>query len=102
MPLARNDQVASIGPNGEGGLFVLLQGPSGGDRLVVAGGTTGAWQQLPSPPKGTATAVFLPGGVTEALVAGGTRFSVWSLNAGSKRWAEAQAFYVPIQYGSSS
>jgi hypothetical protein len=102
LALSNDEQVASFGPGEGKALFALLQGPSGAYRLVLSqpGGT--AWQELPPPPAGTATVAFGPGKWTGALVAAGTRFSAWSLNAASQRWAEDQVMDVPVQYGSSS
>lgn len=102
LPLAAGDQVASIGPSGEDGLFALLQGPSGADRLVVADRGKADWQQLPPPPEGTGTVAFDAGGPAQALVASGSRFSVWSLSPASKAWHEGEVTHVPVQYGSSS
>jgi hypothetical protein len=59
------------------------------------------WQQLPSPPTGTATVAF--GEATaDALVANGTVLTVWSLALGSGTWAKGQVIRIPVQYGSSS
>ena len=102
LALAKDEQVASFGPGEGKALFALLQGPSGAYRLALSqpGGT--AWQELPPPPAGTTTVAFGPGKWTDALVADGTRFSAWSLDAASKSWAEDQVMDVPVQYGSSS
>ena len=104
LPLAvsSNEQVASFGPGPGKDVFVLLRDASGAGRLALAqhGGTS--WQQLPPPPPGTATVAFGPSAPPDALVANGTKFSAWSLDAGSKRWAEDQVTNVPLQYGSSS
>ncbi|HMK97793.1 MAG TPA: hypothetical protein VK425_09630 [Acidimicrobiales bacterium] len=102
LAVADNEQVASFGPAGPGGFFALLQEPSGADRLAVSGRRGGPWQQLPAPPPGAATVAFNADGPTNALVAQGTRFSVWSLRPGSQIWAKAQVTDVPVQYGSSS
>ena len=105
LPLAvgPNELLASFGPAREKEVFVLLQNSSGADQAVLAqdGGTS--WQQMPSPPTRTATIAFGSSEPTDALLANGTKFSVWSLNAGSKGWwAEDQGITVPLQYGSSS
>jgi len=102
LALGDNEQVASFGPSSTGGYFALLQAPSGADRLLVTVAGGARWDQLPAPPAGTATVAIGPGATTEALVADGTRFSVWSLRPGSSVWAQGQVMKVPVQYGSSS
>jgi len=105
-PLATGDgtQVTSYGPgpSGQGGFFALLQDPSGVDELALWGTGGAGWQQLPSPPAGTATVAFGPGRAAEALAARGSRMTVWSLAPGSRKWSEREVMDVPVQYGSSS
>ena len=97
VPLAvsSNEQVASFGPGRGKDVFVLLRDAFGADQLALAQGGGAAWQQLPPPPPGTATVAFGPSTPPDALVANGTKFSVWSLDAGSKRWAEDQVIDRP-------
>ena len=102
LPVPQNEQVASFGAGYGKTVFAVLQGPSGRERLAVAEAERPAWRALPSPPAGTQTVAFGPGASIDALVATGTRFSAWSLPAGSTTWAEDQVMNVPIQYGSSS
>lgn len=100
LRLGTGEQVASVGPATGTGLFVLLRAPSGQERLMVSEISAG-WQQLPSPPTGTATVAF--GEATaDALVANGTVLTVWSLALGSGTWAKGQVIRIPVQYGSSS
>jgi hypothetical protein len=98
--LRRGERVTSIGPADGADLFVLLQEASGHEVLMVAGRPTG-WAQLPSPPPGTATVAFGPGG-TDALTATVTVLTVWSLGSGARSWARRQTMHVPVQFGSSS
>lgn len=100
LPLAAGEYVGSFGPANGGGLFVLLQDSSGPDRLMVSGSLTG-WQQLPSPPPGTATVAFGRGAPVQALAASSTVLTIWSLASGSS-WAKDQVIHVPVQFGSSS
>ena len=102
LPLAADEHVASFGPADGRGLFVLLQGPSSGDELFVAGGRGTEWEQLASPPPGTATVAFGTAAPADALVATGTKLTIWSLGSGAGSWAPAQVITVPIEYGSSS
>jgi hypothetical protein len=102
LAIGQNEEVASFGIGQGRTVFALLDGTSGAERLAVAQAGGAAWQQLPPPPGGTETVAFGPKGSTDALVASGTKFSAWSLKAGSKRWAEDQVMDVRVQYGSSS
>ena len=102
LAIGQNEEVASFGVGRGRTLFALLQGTSGAERLALAQAGRAAWQPLPPPPEGTETVALGPKGSTDALVASGTKFSGWSLKAGSKRWAEDQVMKVAIQYGSSS
>lgn len=98
--LSPGQQVASFGAAGRTGLFVLLQEASGHATLMVGQRSTG-WQELPSPPPGTATVAF--GGATvDALSVDSTVLTIWSLNPSSSRWAVRQVMHVPVQFGSSS
>ena len=102
LVIGQNEEVASFGVGPGRALFAFLEGTSGAERLALAQAGRAAWQQLPPPPQGTETVAFGTKGSTDALVASGTKFSAWSLKAGSKRWAEDQVTDVAIQYGSSS
>ncbi len=102
LTLRPDEQLASFGPAGGSGLFVLLREASGADGLFVSEGSTSAWRELPSPPPGTTTVAFGAGAPVVALVAGATVATVWSLGPTSSTWTESQVIHVPIQYGSSS
>jgi hypothetical protein len=102
LPFAADEHVASFGPAEGRGLFVLLQRSPGGDELFVAGGRGTGWRQLASPPSRTATVAFGTAAPADALVASGTKLTIWSLGAGARSWAPAQVIRVPIEYGSSS
>jgi hypothetical protein len=98
--LSPGQHVASFGAASRTGLFVLLQEASGHATLMVGQRSTG-WQELPSPPPGTATVAF--GGATvDALSVDSTVLTIWSLNPSSSRWAVRQVMHVPVQFGSSS
>ena len=102
LTISSNEQVASFGPGPGKDVFVLLRDAFGADRLALAQHGSSSWQQLPPPPPRTATVAFGPSAPPDALVANGTKFSAWSLDVGSKRWAEDQVMDVALQYGSSS
>jgi hypothetical protein len=72
-------------------------------RLVVDSGSGGAWQQMPSPPRGTATVAFDPAAAptVAAFAVHGSTVTVWNLGA-TGRWAAGQVIHVKIQFGSSS
>jgi hypothetical protein len=103
-------QLASLGPAGGAGVFVLLSG--GNERLAVAGPGQ-AWHQLPTPPAGTETIAFgvgthratkvgpdAPDGSVTALAVNQSTLNAWAL-VGSA-WRRGQVVHVSIQYGSSS
>ncbi len=100
LRLGVGENVASAGPSAGTGVFVLLQSPSGRERLMVSEISTG-WHELPPPPAGTATVAFGGAGL-DALVVSGTVLTVWSLALGPHTWAKGQIIRVPVQFGSSS
>jgi hypothetical protein len=101
LPLVDGESISSFGPSNGDALFVLLQAPSGQDRLMVSE-TSSGWQELPSPPSGTETVAFADGGPVDALVATSTVLTIWSLAPRSNSWAKGQVIHVPVQLGSSS
>jgi hypothetical protein len=102
LALGSSETVASFGPAGASGLFVLLQGRTGRPRLLVAPGAGAlAWRDLPAPPAGTATVAFDGPAAVDALAERGKVLTVWSLGPG-RAWDKIQIMNVPIQYGSSS
>ena len=104
LALTGGEQVASFGPTDGAGLFVLLRAPSGRAALMMADGPGAAWRGAPSPPAGTATVAFGAGAGSPAyaLVAAGTKLTIWSLRPRASTWAPGQVMHVHIQYGSSS
>ncbi len=94
--------LVSFGPTTGGGIFAVLTSPKGGMELAVAQNPASGWDQLPAPPKTTATVAFLRGGTVDALAVKRTVLTVWALSPGTTRWAKAQVLNVPIQFGSSS
>jgi hypothetical protein len=72
---------------------------SGGRGAVIA---AGRWRVLPTLPRGTATLVPGPGGVTEALAVHHSTLTVWQLGSTAANWTKVQVITVPIEYGSSS
>lgn len=100
--LASPERVTSFGLATGGGMFVLLSRPSGAESLDVLATPTSGWRQLPPPPTGTATVAVGPKATTQALAVDEGVLTVWSLAAGSGRWAKGQVINVPIPYGSSS
>jgi hypothetical protein len=101
--VAPGGHLISFGPAAGTGLFALLSAPSGAVRLVVDSGSGGAWQQMPSPPRGTATVAFDPAAAPTvvAFAVHGSTVTVWNLGA-TGRWAAGQVIHVKIQFGSSS
>jgi hypothetical protein len=102
LPVPAGAAIASYGPTGAGGFFVLSQPASGRDTLAVAQPSTATWRTLPPPPPGTATVAFGPSSPTEALVGSTTVLTVWSLDPATGHWVAGQGIHVPIQYGSST
>ncbi len=100
--VADGEDVTSFGLAERSRVFVLLDGPSGRERLIVASASRYAWQELPGPPAGTATVAFGPSGQADALVPDGTQLRIWALPPGLATWAKSQLVHVAIQYGSSS
>ncbi len=101
------DTIASSGPAGTGGLFVLLQSPALRDVLAVARPGAASWRELPSPPEGTSTVAFTSAASVQSLVGAGERLGVWTLDdgagsPGSAHWVRGQILHVTIEYGSSS
>ncbi len=101
LPLTTSERIASVGPSGAGGFFVLLGSPSGAGRAAVLASPRTAWKVLPAPPPGTATLAFGPGTTVEALAVDTATLTVWTLGA-SGSWHEGQVMTVSIDYGSSS
>jgi len=95
------DNVVSFGPAGASGLFALISGSGGHERLEVLDTSDTKWTGLPSPPARTSTVVFGPGGVVDVLAAGSTVCTDWQLAAGATRWKRVQEIQVAIQFGSS-
>lgn len=94
------EQVASVGADGKGGLFVLTS-QSASESIEVLSGPGGSWSALPNPPAGTKTVVFGPTGKIDALSVDDTTFTDWSLSDSSSSWTRTQVIDVPIQFGSS-
>jgi len=89
-------QVKASG-TGQGGLtWVLLSD----GRAMTINGSGAAWRVLPASPTGTATLAALPGGMVDALVAAGSKLTVFQLSGST--WVDTQVIEVPVQYGSSS
>jgi len=101
LALGAGEQLASLGPDG-GGFFSLARTPSGQERLYTVTIARSGWRELAQPPAGTTTVAFGASGPVDALVAGSTVLTVWSLGDGSRRWARSEVVHVPIQFGSSS
>jgi hypothetical protein len=101
LPVAASERLASVGPAGNGGFFVLLSTPSGSERAAVMQGGHMGWAQLPPLPAGTATLAFGPGTTVEALAVDTSTLTVWTLG-GTGSWQKGQVMAVSIEYGSSS
>ena len=101
LRLSASEQLTSYGPLAHGAFYALVAGASGSQRLAVATGAAGAWEQLPAPPAGTATIAAGPGTALQALAVNETVLSVWDLAAGARAWSRGQVAHVAIEYGSS-
>jgi hypothetical protein len=101
LPVAVSERLASVGPTGNGGFFVLLSTPSGQERAAAMEADHTSWTQLPPLPAGTATLAFGPGTTVEALAVDASTLTVWNLG-GTGSWQKGQVMAVSIEYGSSS
>ncbi|MHB8431178.1 MAG: hypothetical protein ACYDDZ_11720 [Acidimicrobiales bacterium] len=101
LALPSGQKVASYGPLGTTGIFVLSTSAAGTARLDVIGGTGGIWRQLPAPPARTSTVAAGPGGAIDALAPDGTVLTIWTLGPASTAWTRSQALHVPIAFGTS-
>jgi hypothetical protein len=79
----------------------VLFGSGARRKMEEIAGPGRPWTTVPAVPSDTG-AVAVVGSQTDALVASGTKLTVWSLATGSSRWQRAASIYVPLQYGSSS
>jgi len=109
--LAAGQRVLSTGQAAGRGVFLLLTGPGGRDRLAeVDGPGAPTWRALPAPPAGTQTVTFARTGAVQALAANQSVMDVWDLTSGTggagggsrTGWRKGQALHVSIEYGSSS
>jgi hypothetical protein len=96
VALAAASGVRASGFGANGSAWVLLD--DGAAETITGPG--GAWQAIsPAVPAGTAV-LALGGAGPQALVANGSKLTVWQLNAGA--WTKVQTLNVPVVYGSSS
>jgi hypothetical protein len=101
LQLTPSERVSSVGAGASGGFFVLVSGSSGPDRAAVVAAHQAQWQELPTPPPGTATLAFGPGTSVEALTVDTATLTVWTLGS-TGGWRKVQVMTVSIDYGSSS
>lgn len=102
LPMDPEGRIVSTGVEPGGGFVVLASRPDGSFVLHMETGPGGAWQSLPSPPRGTAAVALEPGGVVAALGVASTVFTDWQLDAAAGTWSKIGTVTVPIQFGSSS
>lgn len=103
LSLRPSTTVTSVGPDGEGGFFVLVSDGSSKPTLELYRPGGASWERLASPPQGTKTVVFIAATRSiESITVNGDNFGCWVLNAQENTWGERQRLIVPIQYGSSS
>jgi len=101
LDVPSGQHLISYGPAAGSGLFVLLAGSGGADRLEAINAPGAAWLQLPPPPANTATVAYSAAGVVDALAVNDTVLTVWTLASPSDAWTRSQVIHVPIQFGSS-
>jgi hypothetical protein len=101
LAVSASQHVSSYGPAMGDGIFALLTGSSGAQRLAVASSPGAAWQQLTPPPPGTATLAFAGGASVDALAVHDTVLTVWSLTSPARAWSRRQTIDVPIEFGSA-
>jgi hypothetical protein len=102
LRITASETVSSVGSLNGSGFFVLLADSSGTRRAEVLDGRASGWEELPTPPAGTATLAFGPGTTVESLAVSAAVLTVWTLGPRSSGWHEGQVIQVPIEYGSSS
>jgi hypothetical protein len=104
LALTARQHLLSFGPTAGTGIFALTDAPSGAERLLEEGGPGAAWEQLPSPPPGTATVAFGPTTVqaVDAFAVHDSTVTVWTLGDAAGPWARGQVIHVAIKFGSSS
>jgi len=80
----------------------LLTGDSATDRQLDLIGVNGlSWTSLPPPPAGT-VAVAVTGPRVDALAAGETKFTAYTLNHITRLWSLTQVINVVLPYGSAT
>jgi hypothetical protein len=110
LALGPHEHLLSFGPSTGNGLFALTRTSSGVERLRVDGAPDAGWEQLPPPPRGTATVAFDTGtdtdtaGTVDALAVRGSTVTVWTLAdaAATGSWARGQRIDIALKFGSSS
>lgn len=101
LTLSPVERLASYGPGAAGGLYVLVRGRGGKERLSMSQQGR-SWQLLAPPPAGTATLAEGAASALDAFVPSGKLLTISALAPGAHRWVKAQTVHVAIQYGSSS
>lgn len=99
--LPAGEAVASVGPDGPEGLFVLTSGAGAPASVQVWRGPTAPWVTLPPPPNGTSTVAFGRDGTVDALTVSDTTFASWTLGRAGHDWVRTQLAEIPIPFGSS-
>jgi uncharacterized membrane protein YgcG len=75
-----NEHLTSLGPAGGQGVFVLMTGAGGQEKLAVVNGPRSrSWHYLPAPPAKTQTVTFGPLGSAQALAVNQSVIDVWDL-----------------------
>jgi hypothetical protein len=104
--LSPGTRLDSFGPTAGVGFFALVTTASGRSSLAVDddGAAGAAWQQMPTPPRGTDTVAFDPSstGSIDALAVHDSTVTVWTLATPAGSWVSGQVLHVKIRFGSSS
>lgn len=87
-------RIVATGLDPDGASFLLLSSP-GSLRAEVLDPSATRWDELPSPPRGTATLAFTGHDRAEALVTGPGLLSVYALVSGG-RWSEVETIDLPV------
>jgi len=102
LRLGAGARIVSTGVTAGGGFVVVAANGDGRTILAAENGPAGAWQSLPTPPRGTAAVAVGASGSVDALVVSSSEFVDRRLDAATGAWVTVASQSVPIDFGSSS